>query len=216
MNDIATLQALINRYTSETTLADGTPLRIRPVLPQDKEDIAEGLSRLSVESRYRRFMAALSELSPERLKYLTEIDYVDHFALGALSLAHNPPLGVGIARYVRDPAKPEVAEPAVTVVDEFQRRGVGCLLLEMIMAVAVDNGVTHFRASLLADNHPMKQMFARHGARFEAEGHGLLTAEFELPRAGQPRGQLVYGLVRSACQGAVMRARRVLPYPLNT
>ena len=216
MNDIATLQALIDRYTSETTLADGTPLRVRPVLPQDKQDLVEGLSRLSVESRYRRFMAALSELSPERLKYLTEIDYVDHFALGALSLAHSPPLGVGIARYVRDPDKPEVAEPAVTVVDEFQGRGVGCVLLEMLMAAAVDNGVTHFRASLFADNRPMKQMFAHHGARFEHEGHGLLTAEFELPHTGQPRKPLVYGLIRHACEGAVMRAKRVLPYPLNT
>lgn len=211
----ADLQALINCHTRETTLADGTPIRLRPILPQDKPQLQSALSRMSGDSRYRRFMATLSSLSAERLRYLTEIDYVNHFALAALALDQHPPLGIGVARYVRDPDKPHVAEPAVTVVDDYQGRGLGSLLLDEIMRDALDSGITHFRATLFADNTPMKQVFAQRGAEFTHEGFGILSAEFALPETHQPRMDLVYDIARHAYKGAVMRARHALPYPLN-
>ncbi|MEI2419383.1 hypothetical protein V6O07_03850, partial [Arthrospira platensis SPKY2] len=56
-------------------LFDGTPATIRPIRPEDadiEQDFVRGLSR---ETRFGRFMATINELSPQKLRYLTEIDY---------------------------------------------------------------------------------------------------------------------------------------------
>lgn len=202
------LQILFDRTVSEMTLGDGTPVRLRPILPDDKDHLRAGMSRLSEQTRYRRFMSSIDELSPDLLRYLTEIDYEDHFALAALALDQEPPLGIGIARYVRDPNKPHVAEPAVTIIDDYQGRGLGKLLLEHIMRDAVANGITHFRAMLLADNVPMKELFAQQDATFSNDGCGVLIAEFALPSDSATQMDLVQKLARHAYKGAISRSQR--------
>lgn len=208
-------RALIEQYAREIELTDGTPARLRPILPQDKANLQSGLSRMSEDARYRRFMSTMSELPPGMLRQLTEIDYDNHFALGALALDHNPPRGIGVARYVRDPDNPHVAEPAVTVVDAYQGLGLGRQLLEQLMVDALDHGITHFRATLLADNKPMKQLFAQQGAQFKHEGCGELSAEFALPELHYSRTELVHQLVRHARAGAAKRAGQATPQPAS-
>ena len=95
-------EEFVRRRTTEVSLRDGTLVRIRPVVPDDKGHIVEGFRRLSPESRYRRFMAPLAELSEEQLRQLTEIDYDDHYALIALSVDEAVTPGMGVSRYVRD------------------------------------------------------------------------------------------------------------------
>lgn len=177
-------------YPCETRLKDGTPIRLRLVTPADKHELESGLERLSPASRYKRFMGAMKRLSPELLRYFTEIDYVNHFAVGALALDQEPPLGIGVARYVRYTGQPDMAEPAFAVVDRYQGRGLGQLLLRQLMREARRHGITRFRATLLADNMPMKALFARQGAHFTHAGDGVLVAEFTLDDAfGRPPGQ---------------------------
>jgi len=64
-----------------TRLLDGTRVLVRPIRPDDKPLLREGFERLSNESRLRRFMAPITELDEEQLHYLTEVDFVNHFAL---------------------------------------------------------------------------------------------------------------------------------------
>lgn len=201
----------MDRHTCELSLSDGTPIRVRPIVPSDKDHLTAGMRRMSEDSRHFRFMGGLSELSSQQLRYFTEIDYVNHFALGALALDRDPPLGIAVARYVRDPAKPHVAEPAISVIDAYQHRGLGSLLLDQLMTVALAHDITHFRATLLADNEPMKQLFMRQGAAFEYQGSGVVAAEFALPKSHRPRVELIYELARHAYSGAVKSAREALP-----
>lgn len=175
------LQSLVDRYTRETALADGTPVRLRPVVPQDKPNLQSVLARMSEDARYRRFMSTMPELSQGMLRHLTEIDYNSHFALEALALDHNPAHSIGVARYVCGRNEPHIAETAVAVVDAYQGHGLGKLLLECLMADAQIHGVSRFRATLLVDNKAMKALFAQQGAEFKHEGYGELTAEFALP-----------------------------------
>ena len=72
--------------------------------------------------------------------------------------------GVGVARYVRDHERPHVAEAAVTVVDAWQRRGLGGKLLKQLRARAAANGIRQFTASLFADNAVMLRLFQQLGA----------------------------------------------------
>ena len=74
-----------------------------------------------------------NELSPAELRYFTEIDHHDHEALGAVDRANGR--GVGVARYVRSLEDSQTAELAVTVVDEWQGRGLGTELVVNCLSV---------------------------------------------------------------------------------
>jgi len=142
-------------------LRDGTPVRIRPVGPEDREALQTGLERLSAESRYRRFLSPLRSLSAEQLDQLTGADGVDHVVLGALAGARPQPAGV--ARYIRTRPTSREAEVAVTVADAWQGRGVGTVLLAALATVALGNGVESFHADLLSDNLPVLALLRRCG-----------------------------------------------------
>jgi GNAT superfamily N-acetyltransferase len=135
------------------TLRDGSRIRLRQGHSADKQLLLRGFERLSPESRYRRFLAAMPELSEEMVRYLTEIDHHDHEAIAALDDKTGE--GIGVARYVRDPERPDLAEAAVTVIDEWQGRGLGTLLLEVLGARARAEGIRSFTALMLATNQEM-------------------------------------------------------------
>ena len=161
-----------------TTLRDGTPVLVRPIRPDDKDLIRQGFDRLSPASRYRRFLAPIDELSDAELKYLTEIDYVDHFAWAAVR-ADRPTEGMGVARYIRLKEEPEVAEAAVTVIDEYQGKGLGTLLLALLGAAALAAGIRTFRAYVLEGNVPMRDLLETFGARTEFDSPGVVR--FDVP-----------------------------------
>jgi GNAT superfamily N-acetyltransferase len=137
-------------------LRDGSHIRIRQGHRSDRERLLRGFDRLSPESRYRRFLMPMPELSEPLIRYLTEIDHHDHEAM--IALDEQTGEGIGVARYVRDPDRSEVAEVAVTVIDDWQRRGVGTVLLEVISARAREEGITTFTALMLATNQEMMDL----------------------------------------------------------
>ena len=123
-----------NSYQEDLTLRDRTRIRLRAIRASDKRRLAEGLAKLSVESQHGRFFSPKSHFTDEELHYLTELDAVDHFAVGAVQVGprRKEGAGLGISRFVRLPDEPEVAEAAVAVIDEMQTRGIGRLLLELL------------------------------------------------------------------------------------
>lgn len=131
-------------------LRDGSHALIRQVHRGDAALLADGFSRLSAESRNLRFLTGKAALSPAELRYFTEVDHHDHEALGALSQVDGR--GLGIARYIRHPEDPEAAEVAVTVVDEWQGRGLGTELLKQLTDRAQQHGIRRFTALVAADN----------------------------------------------------------------
>lgn len=133
-------------------LLDGTEVTIRSVRPEDKQLLVDGFNKLSAESRYRRFLGAKDVLSARELAYLTEVDGVSHVAIGAV---HPDGAGLGIARFIRSKDDPTVAEAAITVLDAWQGKGLGKLLLERLTDEARARGVTRFRCEVLAGNERM-------------------------------------------------------------
>ena len=90
------------------------------------------------------------------VRYLTEIDHHDHEAIAALDARTGE--GIGVARYVRDPQRRDAAEVAVTVIDDWQGKGVGTLLLEVLGARARQEGISSFTALMLATNQEMMEV----------------------------------------------------------
>lgn len=164
----------------ELTLRDGTRILVRPILPDDKERLREGFARLSAQSRYRRFMTPLEHLGDEQLRYLTEVDHADHMAWVALDPSQPGQPGVGVSRYVRLPEDPTAAEAAVTVLDDYQGRGIGTILLRLLAESAAAHGIRSFLGYVLADNDPMVAILHDLGATVAHEGP-LLRVDVPIP-----------------------------------
>jgi GNAT superfamily N-acetyltransferase len=201
--------------STEHVLADGTVVLIRPIRPEDAALIREGFDRLSAESRYRRFFGAITHLTDEVLEYLTNVDGVTHVAFVAtqVTLDLKTERGLGVARFVRLADDPEVAEAAVTVVDDMQRKGIGRILLSTLADAARDRGIKRFRGEVLATNAPMQQILAEVSAQVvRADG---VTAEYdvelEVPPASGHGASALARLLREAAGSMAIRLRRLGP-----
>lgn len=164
----------------ETTLRDGTPVRIRMLEPDDKEALAEGIRKLSSRSRYLRFHGGTESLTDEQLRYLTEVDQRDHVAWGAETIGDEP-TGIGIARFVRIPGEPTVAEAAITVLDEYQGRGLGTILLGVLASAAARRGIRTFRSYVLGENTDMLGLFDALGASRVEDEPGVWRVDLPVP-----------------------------------
>jgi RimJ/RimL family protein N-acetyltransferase len=156
---------------------DGTQIRVRPIVPSDKPLLADGMRHLSPESRYRRFFTSIETLSPALLVRLTEIDYADHFAWLVVIDDEGCERAIAVGRYIRLPDDPTCAEVAITVRDDYQGRGLGTMLLQLLGRVALEHGITSFTAVVLPENSPMRALLQDEG----------ITLHFD-PDAGALRG----------------------------
>jgi GNAT superfamily N-acetyltransferase len=155
--------------------------------------------RLSDDSRYMRFLTAVDELGESELRYLTEVDHHDHEAL----VAFDPESGaVGVGRFVRSAEDPASAEAAVTVVDDWQGRGLGTALCNLIAERARHEGIRRFTALLLADNQQMLDVLASLGpAEVISRDAGTINVAVDIPEVGI--GGHMAGVLRVAAGGTV-------------
>lgn len=179
-------------------LADGSTIVVLPVGPDVydhtllRHELQAHFTDLSEESRYRRFLAAMPKLSPSMLRQLVDnVDDVDHVALFAQVIPRGhgvprsgPPLvgiPIGIGRFIRDPARPHSADVAVTVIDTWQHRGIGALLISALARSALRRGIDLFVADVLATNSAALALLKHAGeATRSASGSGVIHAEVSL------------------------------------
>jgi RimJ/RimL family protein N-acetyltransferase len=150
---------------------------IRQVRSTDAALLADGFARLSQRSREQRFLGVKNHLTVAELRYLTSVDHHDHEALGALSRDGR---GVGVARYIRDSEDPVSAEVAITIVDEWQGRGLGTKLLELLSDRARAEGIARFTATLAAGNIASETMVRNAGGVLISSERGVLDYEIWL------------------------------------
>ena len=167
-----------------TRLSDGTEVLIREVRPSDKAMLAAGIGRLSEASRVRRFLGPKPVLSAAELRYLTEVDGVDHFAVAAVLADRWDGDLVAVARWVRLVGDPSAAEAAIVVCDAYQRRGLGKQLARVLADAARRRGIARIHATIHADNVPalalMQVMATRLDGAAAVGGVRELTAELPL------------------------------------
>ena len=154
----------------------GETFSVRPVHPDDKWTLADAFTRLSPETRYNRFLVPSERLSSSQLAYLTELDFHDHVAWGAID-GDNP---IAIARFIRLDDDPTAADFAITVFDTHQGRGIGPMLMEILAVSARSRGIRRFHFDVLAENQPMISVLRRYGAEIESQGdlvHAVLDIQ---------------------------------------
>lgn len=148
------------------TLPDGTRIRVRPIAPEDKPLLVEGLRRLSPEAAFRRFMSPKVSFSAAELRYLTEVDGRDHIALVAVD-ADAPSHLIAVGRCVRLAA--DTAEIALVVGDPWQGMGLGRWLADELARRARAVGVTRISGTMLAGNRPAFRIMRGFSWPFEAD-----------------------------------------------
>jgi GNAT superfamily N-acetyltransferase len=155
-------------------LTDGTEVLIRAIRPDDKALLVQGMHDLSPASRRARFLSAKPRLTTSELRYLTELDGLDHYALIAVR-ADDPSRLAGVARFIRSKDDPEAAEVAVTVGDPLQGKGLGRTLGLRLADAARARGVRRFTAVMLADNVPAHRLFRAISLRLDTAHAGGIS-----------------------------------------
>lgn len=133
-------------------------IRLRCLTPADGHHLSDLHARLSPDSRYQRYFRLVRSLAPADIaRFVTQSP--DHLAVGAF----DGDVLVGVAQYFRSAQRPDHAEVAVEVADSHHRRGVGGSLVRELSRHAADGGITHFTASILADNTPVLGLIGQSG-----------------------------------------------------
>lgn len=214
---LSTPRFFCDDYAELAELRDGTKVLLRLVRPSDKQLLLRGFEQLSARSRYLRFLVPKAVLTEDELRYLTELDGEDHFAIGAVRLVEEPLAetgetdggdapstaasdttepsdeppapraviageGLGIARMIRYPGEPHVAEAAIAVADSVHGQGLGTLLFMRLVAAGGERGVTRFRCEVHATNSAMRDLIGSVNPEYTLEmSAGVMSIEFELP-----------------------------------
>jgi RimJ/RimL family protein N-acetyltransferase len=165
-------------------LRDGTKLRLRPIAPEDEPLLHEAVASMSERTVYFRFFSPIKRMSDAMAHRLAVVDYHDRFAIVATT---QRPSGkeriVGVARYDRARGT-DMAEVAVAVIDEFQRRGLGSVLLAELARVARSQGINSFQLIVLPENQQMLGLLRKMGWIHKAKlSGGLYEISFEIPKS---------------------------------
>lgn len=188
-------------------LRDGTPVLIRPLIPHDREGFRSVVAHFTPDSLRRRFFS-VGAPSERMIRYLTDIDYVDHFAWVAID-ATDPGAGLASARYIRS-GQHDTAEVAFGTAEGYHGRGLATVLLGAVGVAAVEAGITTLVAHVLEDNRPMRAVFAKAGARTEFEEPGVVRVSMASGGAAAVIGGGTRALLASAVHDIVTAASLAL------
>ena len=144
-------------YESSARLSDGRTVKIRPILASDAPELAEAIRSADPETLHNRFLGAPPPLTDAVLRGLTEVDYVNRFALVARSRRK----GVAIARYIALPPRDDgtrAAEIAVAVAREWRGVGLATQLVKLLSRRAQECGIDELTALFLTNNRPVAEL----------------------------------------------------------
>lgn len=145
-------------------LVNGTWVTVRPIRRDDVALEAGFVRNLSDESRYKRFMASVRELSRVKLDSLTAADQVRDVALAATVSREGRPVIVGVARYSVDAGR-SGCEFAVAVDDAWHGTGLAGILMHALMRTARDRGLRTIEGIVLPTNSRMLKLARQLGFR---------------------------------------------------
>jgi len=157
-----------------------TPLDIviRSVRADDKAHLCALFSKLSGESRRRRFLRVKNGLEEHELVALTELDPSVAEALVAFDATTSE--AVGVARYVRRGTRGTTADVAIAVADSHQGRGVGTALVARLTDRALLAGVGWFTALSFYDNRAARRVL-EHAGPARVTDRQVDVVELEIP-----------------------------------
>lgn len=174
--------AAINITPLHIPLRDHGMVFLREVQHSDRSHFVDGFAQLSRQSLYYRFHTHGFKLHANHVAYFTEVDQVNHVALvvGAGTDPDGGP-GMGVGRYMRLPDCPDEAEIALTVLDAYQKQGIGTVLLAALSYCAALNGVRVFRMHVQAERRGLIRVLRQLTATPTRCRHGIMELAWTIP-----------------------------------
>jgi acetyltransferase len=154
------------RHEQVWPMRGGGQYTVRPIHPNDASMLQDLVQNLSPESRYFRFVSSMRELPPSMLARFTLIDYDREMALVAVFKQRNANASgdiveteriIGVSRYVTN-LDQSSCEFSLVVADDFAGKGLGSRLMESIMDVAREKGLSEIEGLVLAKNPGMLKL----------------------------------------------------------
>ena len=160
------------------TLDDGARVRLRLTRPSDAVLVRAFLEGLTAETRQRRFLVPMPQVSESIVRHFTFYDPRERitFAATVPGEVGEQIVGLADAAFVGT----GLAEIGVVVADEHQHQGLGKLLSEAVASIAIKRGATHLKAQMLSGNVPMQRLFERLGRTVRSVEDGTSTAYVRL------------------------------------
>ena len=171
------LQRILNKYE----LADGTIIGTGFVVPEDADRLVRGYKKLSLKTKMLRFHYGKDKLSTYEKEYLVNVDNYDHLAIGAVDLNKSYDIGIAVIRYIRDETDPTKAEVALTVIDEYQNRGIGFHLYNEMLEYACKNGIKLLINWVMKENTTMLNILEKIGGEIKDSSGNQFLIEVKLP-----------------------------------
>jgi len=169
-------------HGEDVVLSDGAHILVRQIEPADVTELERGFARLGALSRYRRFRAPVDHISHAEFAAAAGVDHECQEALVAL----DPVTGAGIAmaHFARDSSDSSRAEFDCTVLDSWQRRGVGTVLTQRLARLADAAGIDSLTAHVLVGNDGARRLLTRVGdVSTERRDGGVLKVRVKLRKA---------------------------------
>ncbi|WP_326534596.1 bifunctional acetate--CoA ligase family protein/GNAT family N-acetyltransferase [Pseudorhodoferax sp.] len=154
------------RYEQVLPLRGGGEYTIRPIHPGDAQMLQAFVQSLSPESRYFRYVSSMTQLPPGMLARFTLIDYDREMALVAVQKQRSAATDgsivetervIGVSRYVTNPDQSS-CEFSLVVADGMSGKGIGSRLMDAIMQVARDKGLSEIQGLVLSVNPNMLKL----------------------------------------------------------
>ncbi len=167
------------RFVAPWKLSGGTEVLMRPIKPEDERMIDEMLATMTREALSSRFFEGIPEFTHERLVRFTNIDYEREIAIVAELADAGGKRIIGVGRLVVDPVGSS-GEFTVIVHNEFQGKGLGFKLVDIIIGIAQDKGLSQIWGTVTSDNVRMLELTEALGFSAVPESDGITRVCLEL------------------------------------
>lgn len=163
-----------------TKLRGGEEIFLSPVDTGDVDRIIAGLHLLSDQSLYTRFFTGNRPVIGRFKNWLLGIDQKNHVAWGAFDPDRSELPGIGIMHLIKLPEKHGYAEFAVTVIDEYQQKGLGTHFLALVFLLSEGLGIHTLTATIIQANHFIIEQFLALGGHISERIEHDVTLELSL------------------------------------
>ncbi len=167
------------RYVMSWRLTDGQEVTLRPIRPEDEPLEYELLTTLSEKSMRQRFFTPIVGISHEMLVRFCNIDYDREMAIAAVVRDGEKRKIIGIGRLVVEPGTRD-GEFATVVHDNYQGKGLGYKLMDVLIGIAQDKYLNSIYGIVLSDNERMLRATKKLGFVPRQLDDGLTRVTLEL------------------------------------
>ena len=171
------------RYITPWRLRDGTEVLLRPIRPEDEPLQHDLFYTLSEKTVKERFFSVIKDMTHKMLARFCNIDYDRETAIVAEVGEGDKKRIVGISRLIIEPGSK--AEFAVLVHDDYQGKGLGKKLIEVLLGAAREKGLEEVYGVVLSENDRMLKLVKALGFTTTLQPGGITGVSRKVQAGGK-------------------------------